>query len=59
MPDIPHHPGDEADNHGVVDGEGSSTARSRSVWAWWAVGITLLVLFVVLHLTGVLGPGSH
>lgn len=36
-----------------------STRTPRWVYFLWAAGILLLVLFVVLHLTGVMGPGAH
>ncbi|MGI8867277.1 MAG: hypothetical protein ACR2F6_00105 [Mycobacteriales bacterium] len=56
MPDVPRYPGDAPE----PDGEpGSSPDPRRSMSWWWIAGGAVLVLFVVLHLTGVLGPGGH
>jgi hypothetical protein len=58
MPEIPRHPGGDADEPAAGRAE-PGAARRRASWLWWAVGLGLLVAFVVLHLTGVLGPGAH
>ena len=56
MPDLPHHP----DTPDRPDQPTASTpGRSRAVYAWWAAGLALVALFVVLHLTGVVGPAEH
>jgi hypothetical protein len=36
-----------------------TTNTSRWVYVYWIVGIGLVLLVVVLHLTGVIGPGGH
>ena len=56
MADLPTHP----DAGEVAGSEGDRDATR----AWWtyalAAGVVaLLVLIVVLHLAGVIGPGSH
>ena len=33
--------------------------RSRRAYVLWIAGLALVALMLVLHLTGVLGPGSH
>jgi hypothetical protein len=54
MAGLPQHPdGDDA-----VDDEQRPTGSHRG-YLWWALGLGLLVIMVVLHLTGVLGPGSN
>ena len=55
--DIPHYPSEDAGN--PVDDHVPLPNRPRSIWVWWVVGVTILVVVVVLHLTGVLGSGSH
>lgn len=60
MADLPEYP----DNEGVDSGmqrahEPPRTARSRRVYLLWALGIGLLLLMLVLHLSGVVGPGSN
>ncbi len=59
MADLPRHPdtGAEAD---VEPHHGSSSGGPH--WGSFlgiVIGIGLVVLFVVLHLTGTVGPGGH
>jgi hypothetical protein len=61
MPDISQHPGDAAGDDANVSDEHESPGarRPRSVYLWWAVGIAILVLFLALHMAGVIGAGGH
>ena len=59
MANLPPYP-DSNDDSGVGTGQGSPPATPR----WVAVlgmiiAIGLVLLFVVLHLTGSIGPGAH
>jgi hypothetical protein len=59
MTDLPQYPDDGAD-HGL--GKRDQPRRSpgsRRVYLLWAVGIGLLLLMLVLHLAGAVGPGSN
>jgi hypothetical protein len=43
-------------------GPGSKPAANRSRWKvimFWIIGIVIVVLVIVLHLTGAFGPGAH
>jgi hypothetical protein len=53
MAALPAHP----ESHGEEAPD--APRRSRWTWVWVAVGVILVVGFVVLHLTGVLGPEAH
>jgi hypothetical protein len=60
VPAVPQRPRDTADETGVTPGHRSATGTPRWVLVLGivvAVGLALLLL--VLHLTGVLGPGAH
>lgn len=60
MPQVPQYPGERPG--GVPEPDGapeSSPGARRSMYVWWIVGVTVVALFLVLHLTGVLGPGGH
>jgi len=39
--------------------QGSASTRRGGAHLLWIIGGALLVLFIVLHLTGTIGPGSH
>ena len=57
MADPPPYPDDTGDE----SGDGGSV-RSRPRWVTVLgiiIAIALILLFVVLHLTGTLGPGAH
>lgn len=59
MADLPAHSDTGAD-HGTKDPDdppAGATTRQKAVWG--AVAVVVLVVFVVLHLTGVVGAGSH
>ncbi len=51
MPDVPRYPADRRDH--------DNPAPRRAMLGLWIAGGAVLILFIVLHLTGVLGPGAH
>jgi hypothetical protein len=57
LADPPSYP-DTGDDTGVRPDRGSATSTSRWVLVVGIV-IAVVLLLVVLHLTGVLGPGAH
>ncbi len=59
MTDPPRYP-DTGDDSSVAPDRGSTARRSRWVAVLlWIIGIVLVLGFIVLHLTGTLGPGAH
>jgi hypothetical protein len=59
VPDPPLYP-DTGDDTGVEHDRGSPTGTPRWVSVLGIlIVIALILLFVVLHLTGTLGPGAH
>lgn len=57
MTELPRHPD-------ASDAGASQRRRGPASRSWWSYGLViavaaLLVLMVVLHFAGVLGPGSH
>lgn len=45
---------------GPAESPPAARARgSRGTYLLWAAGIGLIALMVLLHLTGVVGPGAH
>lgn len=58
--ETPRYPSDHTDADKTAGHENSSVRRGRrSTYLMWAFGVVLVVSIVVLHLTGVLGPGGH
>ena len=53
MTDSPRYPASDAED------DEPSARTPRWVYLLWVAGILLVALFVVLHLTGVMGPGAH
>jgi hypothetical protein len=59
MPDVPRYPAGSGPG-AIPDPDQQRDPRSRrSTYLWWVVGVGVVVVFVVLHLTGVLGAGQH
>jgi hypothetical protein len=58
MADHPRHP-DTDEQIGVGHDPGPPTGSSLATYAIAIVAIVLVVGLVVLHLTGVMGPGVH
>jgi hypothetical protein len=65
MPDPPHYPGTGDDSRagtGASAGPGNQPTAGRSRWRLvtvWVIGIALILLILVLHLTGTLGAGTN
>jgi hypothetical protein len=59
MPDTSRYPEDPSEHDRRRDDLESPAARPRAIYVWWAVGIALVAVFLVLHLAGVFGAGSH
>jgi len=49
----------DTNDTGVGPDRGSTPSTPWWVYAFWIIGIGLVLLMVVLHLTGVLGSGTH
>jgi len=58
MANPPPYPDTGDDTCTGPDGE-PATSRSRRAYVYWIIGIVLVLLFLVLHLTGALGPGTN
>ena len=56
MADLPQYPDDGG---GSGEEPEARPAAWRRVYVWWALGIAMAGLMLVLHLAGVFGPGSH
>jgi hypothetical protein len=56
VPDIPRYP---ADGDGLEPDRRPGSGSRRPAYVLWVVVVVVVVAFVVLHLTGVLGPGGH
>jgi hypothetical protein len=62
MTQLPYPTPEEDPGIGGADPDDSSRAAGAQRWlvvAGISVGVALLLLMLLLHLTGVLGPGEH
>lgn len=57
MADVPQHP--DTGDAGAAPGNRPERTRAWWVYALIAIVVALLALMIVLHLTGVVGPGSN
>jgi len=58
LADLPPYPNPDTDTGAGPDRK-SATSTSRWVYVLWIIGTALVLLFVVLHLAGAVGPGGH
>jgi hypothetical protein len=56
--DLPSHP-DSDDDAGMRSSRESTPKAGWRTYLFVVAGVGLVMLFVVLHLTGTLGPGGH
>jgi len=57
MANPPPYP--DTDDTGQRSSSGSATSKPWRMYAIWIIVIGLVLLMVVGHLTGLLGPGAH
>jgi hypothetical protein len=58
MADLPTH--SDTGDDGLGPDSGPIAARPRwKTTAWIVIGVVVVVVFITLHLTGVIGPESH
>jgi len=58
MTDPPRHPGTNEDDGPAPKGPPGGAPRGKVVLGV-TIAIALLVLIILLHLTGTIGPGAH
>jgi hypothetical protein len=58
MTDPPSYPGTDG-NAGAEPAGPAATRPRRTVIVVWGVVIALLLVMLILHLTGTLGPGTN
>ena len=60
MAELPSHPGTDDDTGAGPRRDAPPSSRPRWISvAGIVIAIVLVLLFIVLHLTGTLGPGGH
>lgn len=59
MPDLPRHSGESEEQTPREGRVPEAPPRRLRTVLWVALVAVVLVAFVVLHLSGVLGPGQH
>ncbi|WP_326718402.1 MULTISPECIES: hypothetical protein [unclassified Streptomyces] len=59
MPDLPAHSDTGDDATRGTGGEPPLGPQRPKPTLWVVVGAVLVIAFILLHLTGVLGPGGH
>jgi hypothetical protein len=58
MAELPHHPDSDEDT-GLQSDHGSSTGRRLGTYLFVVAGVALVLVMVVLHLAGFVGPGTN
>jgi hypothetical protein len=58
MAELPHHP-ESDDDAGVGSDHGSSIRTRWTTYLFVIVGVALVLVMVVLHLAGIVGPGTN
>ena len=59
MPELPSHPRTERDASVSADPRPPRGKRRWVSFVWVALVVVAVLAMVVLHLAGVVGPGSH
>jgi hypothetical protein len=59
MSDMPQYPAGQPTSPPAADAGELAPRSRRTVYVAAALVVLLVVVFVVLHLSGVLGPGEH
>jgi hypothetical protein len=54
---LPRYP--DGDNDPGIERHDDATKPSKKAYAFVVVGVALVLLMVILHLAGVVGPGSN
>ncbi|MEP6851236.1 MAG: hypothetical protein ABJA87_01000 [bacterium] len=60
MTEVPGYPAEHPDGPPQLEGDPApAPGAGRSRYLRWILGVAAVAVLVVLHLTGVLGPGGH
>jgi hypothetical protein len=54
---LPRYP--DGENDPGIERHGGATKPSKKTYAFVIIGVALVLLMVILHLAGVVGPGSN